>query len=49
MLCREMSGGRKRRCLVEKDISNVGFRIGVSFESRVEFSEAEMESRKLFR
>ena len=49
MLCREMSGGRKRRCLVERDISKVGFRMGVSFERRVELSEAEMGRRKFFR
>ena len=37
-----MSGCRKRRCLVERDIFKVGFRMGVSFERRVELSEAEM-------
>ena len=42
MLCREMSGCRKSRCLVERDIFKVGFRMGVSFERRVELSEAEM-------
>ena len=45
----EMSGCRKRRCLVERDVFKVGFRMGVSFERRVELSEAEMGGRKLFR
>lgn len=49
MLCRKMNGGRKRRCLVEKDISKVGFGMAVGLERRMELSEAERGSGKLYR
>lgn len=49
MLCRKMKGGRKRRCLVEKDISKVGFGMAVGLERRMELSETERGSGKLSR
>lgn len=42
-----MTYGRKKRGLVDRDISKIGFRVEVGFERRVELSEVERRNGKL--